>query len=669
MRTGAVSIVVTEVDGGDATLDAIADLDLPGDGHEVIIPVRGPGTAPSRVGSSVVREVRLEAAPSVVAVRNAAAAVARGEYLAFVDPDGVPDPRWVRDALDRFRADARVAAVVADAGPVVETRAFHWVGGFPSDGSVAEAGAELGWRLWRAGMAVVAGDEPVLAVGRSDAADDAAAADARIRSLVGAADTVPASVAPVRVVELGPLLGDHALPPPRVLVVTPDVLAPQMAGPAIRAFELSRVLAATPGIGGVELVSIVRCDLTDDTFPVRAVDDAALREAVARSDVVVVQGHVLDHHPWLAETDRVVIIDAYDPIQLEVLEQSRDRPAPLRRATAQHAHETIARLMARGDRFLVASAKQRDLLVGQLLASGRVNVATYDGDEGLHDLIGIVPFGIPDEPPIARAPALRGVVPGIGADDPLILWGGGVYNWFDPLTLLHAVDRLRTRLPQVRCYFMGMQHPHPEVPEMEMARRTRRLAHDLGLVGTHVFFNEGWVPYDERAGYLLESDVGVSTHLDHVETAYSYRTRVLDYLWAALPVVTTGGDSMAELVVERGFGVAVHPGDADALATALHDLLADSARNRACRDAIAAARPELRWSRAASDLVAMCVRPRRAVDLVDPRERAVRGDREAAAVWGVGWEASARGALASLRRGEWDELTRKARDRWAERRR
>jgi len=61
----------------------------------------------------------------------------------------------------------------------------------------------------------------------------------------------------------------------------------------------------------------------------------------------------------------------------------------------------------------------------------------------------------------------------------------------------------------------------------------------------------------------------------------------------------------------------------------------------------------------------MCARPRRAADLVDPRERALRGDRAAAAVWGVGWEASARGALASLRRGEWDDLGRKIRDRFA----
>ena len=42
VRTGAVSIVVAEIDGVGAATDAIADLDLPGEGHEVVVPRRTP---------------------------------------------------------------------------------------------------------------------------------------------------------------------------------------------------------------------------------------------------------------------------------------------------------------------------------------------------------------------------------------------------------------------------------------------------------------------------------------------------------------------------------------------------------------------------------------------------------------------------------------------------
>jgi glycosyltransferase involved in cell wall biosynthesis len=210
------------------------------------------------------------------------------------------------------------------------------------------------------------------------------------------------------------------------------------------------------------------------------------------------------------------------------------------------------------------------------------------------------------------------VVPGIGPDDKVVLWGGGIYNWFDPLTLLRAVDKLRIRLPNVRLYFLGLKHPNPHVPEMRMAVATRTLADDLGLTDVHVFFNEGWVEYDDRQNYLLEADVGVSTHLDHVETEFSFRTRILDYFWASLPVVSTGGDSLAGLIEEHDLGLTVPAEDVDALEEALYVLLADSEYSAACRANAVAVADDFRWSKVLSPLVKFCREPRRAPDLVDP---------------------------------------------------
>ena len=101
-----------------------------------------------------------------------------------------------------------------------------------------------------------------------------------------------------------------------------------------------------------------------------------------------------------------------------------------------------------------------------------------------------MPFGVSDTDPQPHAAVLKGVVPGIGADDKVMLWGGGVYNWFDPLTLLRAVDKLAAGCPNVRLFFLGLKHPNPNVAEMRMAVQTRALADELGLTGTHVFFNE-----------------------------------------------------------------------------------------------------------------------------------------------------------------------------------
>jgi glycosyltransferase involved in cell wall biosynthesis len=210
------------------------------------------------------------------------------------------------------------------------------------------------------------------------------------------------------------------------------------------------------------------------------------------------------------------------------------------------------------------------------------------------------------------------VVPGIGPDDTVLLWGGGIYNWFDPLTLLRAVDRLRRRRPDVRLFFLGLKHPNPDIPEMRMAVEARALSDRLGLTGTFAFFNEGWVDYDDRQNYLLDADIGVSTHLDHIETAMSYRTRILDYLWASLPTVATAGDALAELIEARQLGLTVPAGDVEALESALGALLDDDDLRARMGANAGAAATELTWSSVLAPLVAFCRAPRRAPDLLDP---------------------------------------------------
>jgi glycosyltransferase involved in cell wall biosynthesis len=252
-----------------------------------------------------------------------------------------------------------------------------------------------------------------------------------------------------------------------------------------------------------------------------------------------------------------------------------------------------------------------------------VNPATYQEDGSLRCLIDVVPFGVADERPVRTRSAIRGVLPGVDDDSKVILWGGGVYNWFDPLTLGQAVDRLRHLHPEVRLVFMGMRHPNPEVPQMQMAVRTEQLADELGLTGTYVHFNRDWAPFKERHEHLLDADIGVSTHFDHVETEFSFRTRILDYLWAGLPVVTTGGDSLAALIEARGAGVVVPPRDVDALTAALDSLLSDPARLEASRTASQAMGEELRWSIVVEPLLRYCRDPRRAPDLLDPVQQAL----------------------------------------------
>jgi hypothetical protein len=91
-----------------------------------------------------------------------------------------------------------------------------------------------------------------------------------------------------------------------------------------------------------------------------------------------------------------------------------------------------------------------------------------------------------------------------------------------------------------------------------------------------VFFNDSWVDFHDRQNYLMEADAGVSTHHSHIETTFSFRTRILDYLWAELPMVVTEGDHFAELVAAEKLGVVVPAEDVDQLAKALDRVLFDA---------------------------------------------------------------------------------------------
>lgn len=397
----------------------------------------------------------------------------------------------------------------------------------------------------------------------------------------------------------------------RILVILDDTLGPKMAGPSIRAMHIAMELATAHD---VRLVSTRECTLTSPGLDCRYVPYKGLPAQVEWAEVVVFQGYVMEKAPWLRAVDRVLVVDLYDPMQLEQLAMVGTIDDASRVANSNTSVRVLNEQMIRGDFFLCASEQQRHFWLGGLASVGRLNVATYDADSSARSLIEVCPFGLPGEPPTRTGPALRGVIPGIGPDDAVILWAGGVYNWFDPLTLVRAVDLLRESRDDVRLCFLGMSHPDPLMPQMRTAVQAMDLADSLGLTGKHVFFNEGWVPYDERQNFLLDADIGVSTHFDHLETTFSFRTRILDYLWAGLPIVATRGDSFADLIEREGLGRAVPEQDAPALADALAKLLNDRTAAAQCRENVARVRSQFTWERSLEPLLRFCERPSRAAD-------------------------------------------------------
>ncbi len=415
-----------------------------------------------------------------------------------------------------------------------------------------------------------------------------------------------------------------------VVFVCADTVGERMAGPAIRSVELAAVVAAAghravliaPGGSALDREGIELRTWTDAT---------SLRIGLSGADVIVVFAPVLADHLWMAALGIPLVVDAYDPGLLETLEQRRGEPFNAQRTWVLDAGRHLVEPLAVADVVLVANERQRHLVMGMLAASGRIGPRVTAEDPTLERLIRCVPFGLPAATPDGTGSRLRGPQGSFDAESFIAYWGGGLYSWLDPITLIDAVALVDDS--RVVAAFLAGPHPTPVVGELPLAVVARRRAEELGLVPSRVSFIDQWVPYLDRGAWLCDADVGISLHHAHAETELSFRTRVLDYLWAGLPVVCTHGDVLAELVQQRGLGIVVPPDDPAAVAAALRTLASEPASESAARRVrIADVAAEMTWERVAAPLVQFCAAPMQAPDrrvVVDGEERLVERLRRA----------------------------------------
>lgn len=392
-----------------------------------------------------------------------------------------------------------------------------------------------------------------------------------------------------------------------VLLVSMDTVGASMAGPGIRYWELAQVLAArhqvtlaVPGQGfsgpppaGVRIASYA--------------SRRALFALLPGHQTLVTQ---LVQPRLVAAARRLgmrVVLDGYDPLIIEGLAGSGSlTPAAQARRHARLS-AWVAYSLSAADALVCASERQRDLWLGSLLSLGRIDPGVYAADPTLRSVLDTVPFGLPDRPSVGTGRDVRAEL-GLRPDDFVLLWGGGLWNWFDPLSAVRAAVRAAVDVPGLRLVFLAGPRPRSGRGDGAMAEQTRELAAELDPTGSTVIFVDTWVPYEERVDFLLAADVGLSIHPAHVETRFAFRTRILDYLWAGLPVLTSDGDIWAEEVQATSLGQVVPCQDTDALAKAMVGLAQDREGLAQTAVRVEAAAAAHRWSVVAQPLL----------DLVEP---------------------------------------------------
>ncbi|HET7705040.1 MAG TPA: hypothetical protein VFM36_03065 [Thermoanaerobaculia bacterium] len=373
----------------------------------------------------------------------------------------------------------------------------------------------------------------------------------------------------------------------RVLLVCPEPLGHrQPAGIGVRFLEMARVLRGdghhvtilSPDGGAVEGATAVA--LTPQT----------IHDETGHSDVAIVQGHAAND--LFAHSRGVpTVVDLYDPFIIENLHYYPARGAEV----FTHDHATLINSLIHGDFFLCASEAQRLFYLGLMLGVGRVNPALFEDDPRLSSLIAIAPFGVQQQ-----------WSAGDSAREGQAILFGGIYDWYDPILAIDAVAIARQSVPGVTLTFT--RHPNPELTPQGKAALAIEHVRANGYEDFVRF--EPWVPYGERSGFFARFRMALLTFPQSIETDLSMRTRIYDYLWGGMPVVTSSARGTDEILDQYGAGSVIRTADAQAYATEIVRILRDDRRTANMTEGARSFVRDHQWSHVLAPLREFCLHPR-----------------------------------------------------------
>ncbi len=390
----------------------------------------------------------------------------------------------------------------------------------------------------------------------------------------------------------------------RALLVCPEPLGHrQPAGIGIRFIEMARVLLAD----GHEVTLLSRDAGSVAGCRVDAITPENLERYSREAGVAIVQGHAANELFAHAVTIPTVV-DLYDPFIVENLHYY-----PLRGAEVfAHDHATLIQSLLRGDLFLCASEAQRLFYLGALLATGRVNPIAFESDPNLDALLRIAPFGVGPPGSAGVSPALSRKSEPTAGETPALpgVLFGAIYDWYDPILAIEAVAIARGSLPDITLTFTT--HPNPSLTPQGKLAEAMKVVKQKRYDFVHF---EPWVAYEERAAFFARFGAALMTFPRSIETDLSMRTRVYDYIWGGLPIVTSSAPGTDELLMRYGAGTVIPSSSPAELAAALVRVLRDEhVRMRAGARRFV---DEHQWDRALQPLVEFVRAPR-----VDPSKEA-----------------------------------------------
>lgn len=287
----------------------------------------------------------------------------------------------------------------------------------------------------------------------------------------------------------------------------------------------------------------------------------------------------------IVRPDQQLILDCYVPIYVEV----SARNASDLDNEYRNFHYDVGRwghVLRRGDLFLCASEAQLAYYKGVLSALGRINPVTY------HDeMILIVPYGVYRETPKTTEKPITKLLKNKKAKK--ILWFGGIYPWFDIRVLIDAVVSLNKDL-DATLMIVGAKNPFNTHPDF--VRKYDELVEYVKESGASKYvLLQDWIKFEDRADWYLDSDVVVVINQEGPENELAWRTRVVDFAWVNLPIITNGGDPFGEMLLSANAAARFKGLSKAAMADDLLKLLNNPDRLSTIKENLTGVRENLYW--------------------------------------------------------------------------
>jgi len=210
-----------------------------------------------------------------------------------------------------------------------------------------------------------------------------------------------------------------------------------------------------------------------------------------------------------------------------------------------------------GDKFSTVSLPQMYLLLGELAVLRRLNSHTFG-----YSFATPIPNSVEHCEYQPQKRVIRGTH--VKEEDFVILWSGGYNTWTDVALLFQSLETLMAEYPQVHFVSTGGAIPHHNEDTYHQFQELIKTSKYLDRY--HLL---GWVPTDDIHEYYFESNLGISLDTFNYETLTGARNRLIHMMKCGLPVLTTLGTEISEVISRENLGLTVPIGSPELFIQAL----------------------------------------------------------------------------------------------------